>query len=140
MTHHLTQAMDQLKRPTQRTLESMDREKGFTLIEVLVALFIVSLTLVSAFKASASLTQSAERQNSNFLAQLCVDNYLTGLRLSGLLPGTGLSEVNCPQNSQTLFLRISIDVTPNPSFRRVEAQVFSHEMPILKVTTVVGVL
>lgn len=113
---------------------------GFTLIEVLVALFIVSLTLISAFKASGTLTQSATRQSSNFLAQLCVDNYLTNLRLAALLPGTGESEQACQQGSQNLTLHILIDVTPNPSFRRVEAQVFEQQTPILKVTTVVGLI
>jgi general secretion pathway protein I len=107
---------------------------------VLVALFIVSLTLISAFKASASLTQSAARQNSNFLAQLCVDNYLSDLRLSALLPGTGSSEVTCQQNNHTFSVHILIDVTPNPSFRRVEAQVFEQNTPVLKITTVVGLL
>ncbi len=140
MNAHPLNAMQEFKRTCHKASGPNATARGFTLIEVLVALFIVSLTLVSAFKASASLTQSAERQNSNFLAQLCVDNYLTGLRLSGLLPGTGMSEVACPQSTQTLSLHISIDVTPNPSFRRVEAQVFAQQQPILKVTTVVGVL
>ncbi len=123
-----------------KTKKCVALTKGFTLIEVLVALFIVSLTLVSAFKASGTLTQSSERQKSGLFAQLCVDNYLSGMRLSGTLPSVGVGEVDCSQNNQIFTLHVSIDVTPNPSFRRVEAQVFTQDTPILRVTTVVGAL
>jgi len=110
------------------------------LIEVLVALFIVALTLITGIKASSTLMQSAERQQSTLLAQLCIDNYLVGLRLSKQLPGTGEQLSVCQQAAQSITLRAQINTTPNPSFRRVDIQAFQRDTPVLTVSTVLGQL
>lgn len=113
---------------------------GFTLIEVLVALFIVALTLITGVKASNTLMQSAERQKSTLLAQLCIDNYLVSMRLSKQLPGTGEQISNCQQASQNITLKVQINTTPNPSFRRMDIQAFELGTPVLSVSTVLGLL
>ena len=112
--------------------------RGFTLIEVLVALGIVALALMTGLKATQALTHSAQRQSDVLWAQLCADNALNGLRLSRQLPGVGDSSVTCVQAQQTLRVQLSVRPTPNPSFRRVDAQVWSQATPILRVTTVLG--
>ena len=111
---------------------------GFTLIEVLVALGIVALALMTGLKATQALTNSAQRQSDVLWAQLCADNALNALRLSRQLPGVGDSSVTCVQAQQTLRVQLSVRPTPNPSFRRVDAQVWSQATPILRVTTVLG--
>ena len=112
--------------------------RGFTLIEVLVALGIVALALMTGLKATQALTHSAQRQSDVLWAQLCADNALNGLRLSRQLPGVGDSSMTCVQAQQTLRVQLSVRPTPNPSFRRVDAQVWSQATPILRVTTVLG--
>jgi len=124
-----------------RSIAQLPREQqGFTMVEVLVALFIVSITLIAGIKASGTLLQSAERQRNNLMAQLCVDNYLIAIRLSRQLPGTGEQLSACEQASQTITLRAQINTTPNPSFRRVDIQAFDRDTPILRVSTVLGLL
>jgi len=59
--------------------------RGFTLIEVLVALAIVAVTLGAGIKAAGSLTNNTQRLADVTAAQWCADNQLTGLRLSGLM-------------------------------------------------------
>ena len=116
------------------------RASGFTLIEVLVALFIVALTLITGVKASSTLMQSAERQKSTLMAQLCIDNYLVAIRLSKQLPGVGEQVSVCQQASQNITLKALINTTPNPSFRRVDIQAFELGTPVLSVSTVLGLL
>lgn len=112
--------------------------RGFTLIEVLVALAIVALALMTAIKVSGALVRNAQRQTDVLLGQICADNALHQLRLAQQLPGVGSSRVACPQAGRALEVALTIRSTPNPSFRRVDAQVFDASTPILRTTALVG--
>ena len=114
------------------------QQQGFTLIEVLVALAIVALALMAGTRVSASLTHNAQRQSDAMLAQICADNALIQLRLSQQLPSVGVTNITCEQASQTFDVALTVSTTPNPAFRRADAQVFSAQFPVLRVTTVVG--
>ncbi len=114
------------------------RAGGFTLIEVLVALAIVSVALMSGLKVSGALTRNAQRQADVMLAQICADNALNQLRLSQQLPGVGDSRVPCPQVERNFEVALTVRGTPNPAFRRVDAQVFDAATPVLNITTVLG--
>ena len=112
--------------------------QGFTLIEVLVALAIVALALMAGVRVSASLTHNAQRQSDAMLAQICADNALIQLRLFQQLPSVGVTHIACEQAAQTFDVALTVNTTPNPAFRRVDAQVFGAQYPVLRVTTVVG--
>lgn len=111
---------------------------GFTLIEVLVALAIVALSLMTGMKVSGALVFNAQRQSDVLLAQICADNALHQLRLSQQLPGVGDTRVPCVQAERNFEVALTVRSTPNPSFRRVDAQVFDAQTPILRVATVLG--
>lgn len=113
-------------------------QRGFTLIEVLVALGIVAITLIAGVQAMGSMTLNAQRQWDIFLAEQCANNALNSLRLSAQLPPVGEQSVNCVQANVAFSVRISINTTPNSTFRRVDAQVFKQDLPQLKITTVIG--
>ena len=112
--------------------------RGFTLIEVLVALAIVSIALIAGAQATTALTNNAHRQSDVLLAHLCAENELIKVRLAKQMPPVGDSDVTCEQAGQQFTVRMSVAPTPNPSFRRVDAQVVGANWPILKLSTVVG--
>ena len=114
------------------------RDRGFTLIEVLVALGIVAIALVAGLQATSALTNNALRQSSVLLAHVCAENELVKVRLSKTMPGVGETRISCEQGGQTFEVAVGVLPTPNPSFRRVDAQVFEGTSPILKLSTVVG--
>lgn len=116
----------------------MKRAGGFTLIEVLVALAIVAIALVAGLQATSALTRNAERQSDMLLAQLCAENELARLRLARQQPGIGETSVACEQAGLPYEVRMKVSATPNPIFRRIDAQVFSGDVPLLKVSTVLG--
>ena len=112
--------------------------RGFTLIEVLVALGIVGIALMAGLQATSALTLNAERQSEVLLAQLCAQNELVRMRLSRQMPPVGDNSVPCEQGGRQLQVRLSVRPTPNPSFRRVDALVVTAEHPVLRVSTIVG--
>ena len=115
---------------------------GFTLIEVLVALGIVAIALMAGLRATDALSRNASRQSSQWLAQICAENEFSRLRLSRQVPPLGESQVACPQAHLNLQVNLSVQVTPNPNFRRVDARVVqvqgSDTTPLLQLSTVMG--
>ena len=116
----------------------MKRSAGFTLIEVLVALGIVAIALVAGLRATSALTHNAQRQSDMLLAQLCAENALAGLRLARIQPNVGETTEPCEQSGLVFEVRMKVSATPNPIFRRIDAQVFGGEAPLLKISTVLG--
>lgn len=114
------------------------RQRGFTLVEVLVALGIVAIALVAGLQATTALTNNARRQSDVLLAHICAENVLVSVRLSRQMPGVGENSVPCEQAGQVFNVKVAVLPTPNPSFRRVDAQVMDGTIPVLRLSTVVG--
>ena len=112
--------------------------RGFTLVEILVALAIVGIALAAGLRATSALTANALRQSSVLLAHVCAENELVKARLSRQMPDIGESRVACEQAGRQFDVSVSVLPTPNPSFRRVDAQVFDSAVPLLRLSTVVG--
>lgn len=114
------------------------KTRGFTLVEVLVAISIVALALAAGAQATAALTRNAERQSDLLLAQLCAENALVGMRLSRQMPAVGDNSTSCEQAGRSLDVRLVVRPTPNANFLRVEAHVTEGSIPMLTLSTVVG--
>ncbi len=110
---------------------------GFTLIEVLVALSIVAISLLAGMQATSALTRNALRQSDVLLAHVCAENELIKTRLSRQMPGVGDTTTVCEQAGRSLQVTLSVRPTPNPEFRRVDAQVSDDGASILRLATVV---
>ncbi len=112
--------------------------RGFTLVEVLVALGIVSIALLAGMRATDSLVNNAQRLSDVLLGQMCAENELIKMRLSKSMPDVGDSTFTCEQAGRNLTGTMTVLSTPNPSFRRVDAQVMDGESIVLKLSTIVG--
>lgn len=116
------------------------RSRGFTLLEVLVALVIVGTALGASLRAVGSLTQNSSDLRTSLMATWSAENRLAQIRLAREWPAFGERSFDCPQADLQLTCEEHVIATPNPSFRRVEVFVYETARPerhIIKLTQVV---
>ena len=115
------------------------RARGFTLIEVLVALGIVAIALAAGTQATTALVRNSQRESDLLLARICAENELIKARVARQMPPLGDAGLVCTQANTAYNVTVSTMATLNPNFRRVDVQVRSlDEAPVLRLSTVVG--
>ena len=105
------------------------RSKGFTMIEVLVALAIIAIALAASLRAVGSLATGEADLHRRLLAGWSADNALAQLHLAHAWPEIGSQTFDCSQGNLQLICTENVSATPNPVFRRVEVSVTSPGRP-----------
>jgi general secretion pathway protein I len=112
--------------------------RGLSLLEVMVALMIVSIGLITAYQAQAALIQAQQRSLSQAIGQVCADNALIALRLEPNLPSSGVRELTCTQMGQDYQLELDVQLTPHEAIRRVQVRVLQADVPLYQSVGLVG--
>lgn len=116
------------------------RVRGFTLIEVLVALAIVAVALFAGLRAVGTMAQTSAELKLRLLAQVAAENRIAELRAARAFPGIGSRTVACPQGRVPLECVEEAKATPNPLFRRIEVRVYAGEDRDRVLAEMVGIL
>jgi general secretion pathway protein I len=94
--------------------------KGFVLVEVLVALAIVSIALMAALRAAGLGTQAASELRARLLAGWVAENRLAEHRARGTWLALGTTRGTDRQGGTEFLWREQVIATPHDSFRRVD--------------------
>lgn len=105
------------------------RPRGFTLLEVLVALVIVGTALGASLRAVGSLAQNSSGLRTAMMATWSAENRLVQVRLAKEFPEIGKQTFECPQGDLRLICQEEVLASPNPRLRRVEVSVFDTANP-----------
>lgn len=112
--------------------------RGFTLIEVLVALAIVAVALAAGFRSVAQSAETATALKARTLALWIAQNRLAAAQLEVPAPGVGDSDGNEVQAGALFSWHRSVGGTPNPAFRRIEITVADASRPDYVLARLVG--
>ena len=103
--------------------------RGFTLLEVLVALVIVGTALSAGLRAVGSLTSNSAGLRASMMATWSAENRLVQIRPGREFPEIGRRSFACPQGDLNLICEEEVFTSPNPLLRRIEVSVFDADNP-----------
>ncbi|MBO9356172.1 type II secretion system protein GspI [Bordetella petrii] len=98
-------------------------QRGFTLIEVLVALAIIAVAMGAAMRATQVMLDNSRAIRGKTLALLAAENVLAQLRLEQAFPRAGTQTLPCPQGALELRCELEIRNSLNRNFRQVTVRV-----------------
>jgi general secretion pathway protein I len=111
---------------------------GFTLVEVLVALAILSIALLSSLRVAGLGVSNAADLRSRLFAGWVAENQLAGHRARGDWPAPGVQRGTARQGGIDFSWREEVVATQNPAFRQVEVFVFSTQDSIHQLSHLTG--
>lgn len=118
----------------------MTRTRGFTLIEILVALAIVAVALAAGMRALAQSADSATALKARTLGLWVAQNRLAAAQVAAPWPATGEYRGNATQAGAQFLWREMVTTTPNPAFRKIEISVMEPDRPDYQIARLVGFL
>lgn len=114
------------------------RARGFTLIEILVALAIIAVALTAGMRALAQSADSATALKARTLGLWVAQNRLAAAQVAAPWPALGTYRGNAEQAGGQFLWRETVTTTPNPAFRKIEISVMEPDRPDYQVARLVG--
>lgn len=110
-------------RATLRHGSAGKRRSGFTLLEVLVAVLLLSLALVALVRLAGLDARASAQLRDGTLAQWVAANVLAETRLREAMPAVGRSNGEATMGGQRWRWVLEVNDTEEPGIRRLDVEV-----------------
>lgn len=101
------------------------KPRGFTLIEVVIALAVVALALLALVRTAGLGARSLAHERESTLAHFVAANVLAEARLSREFPAVGRREGRAPMGMREYRWELVVQGTQEPAIRRLDVRVFA---------------
>ena len=98
-------------------------ERGFTLIEVLVALLVLALGMIAVYNALGQSARNANSAREQIYGNWIAMNLMTELRLGGEWPSLGTRQGDVEFANEVWEWELDVEETPNETIRRLTVSV-----------------
>ena len=117
--------------------------RGFTLLEVLVAVAILALAMTALVRASGQQAEVLVHARDLTLATWVASDVLTEVHLRERFPAIGTRDGSVEQGGRQWRWELAVSATDQPSVRRLEvtvyeAQATSEDAPVARMTGFAG--
>ncbi|MGH8413132.1 MAG: type II secretion system minor pseudopilin GspI [Gammaproteobacteria bacterium] len=103
--------------------------RGFTLIEVLIALAVLAIGMIAVIGTAGTSTRQAAELRDDTFAHWVAINELTTLRLAPALPDIGIQKGDAEMAGQKWHWQATVSKTSDPDLLRVDIDVSSALTP-----------
>ncbi|OIR05878.1 putative type II secretion system protein I precursor [mine drainage metagenome] len=116
------------------------KHRGFTLLEVLVALAILAIAMAAVSRTASSSIRNADALRIRVIADWVAQNRLANHQAINDWPSPGIQTGSEDQAGQTYPWQEEVISTPNPTMRRIVVSVYSPADAKLKLRELTGYL
>jgi general secretion pathway protein I len=120
------------------TTRARRSHRGFTLVEILVALAIIAVALAAGMRALSQSIDGAGNLKQRTLALWVAQNRIAAAALETPWPPPGSRNGAASQAGTPFVFTETISATPNPAFRRIEVVVAEAAVPDYALARLVG--
>lgn len=104
----------------------MRAERGFTVLEVLVALLVLALALAALIRAAGDEARALEIAREATFAQWIAGNVIAQTRLAPALPHVGRRQGETEFAGRRWRWEMDVDATQVPDIRRLDVRVYAE--------------
>jgi general secretion pathway protein I len=105
----------------------MKQARGFTLLEVLIALVVVALALLALTRTAGGQVRNFEALRERSLASWVAANVLAETRLATPMPATGKRDGRARLANRDWRWQLEVQATEDPDMRRLEVRVYAGD-------------
>ena len=112
--------------------------RGFTLIEILVALALLAVALAAGMRALAQGADGASTLKARTLALWVAQNRLAAVQIAPDALVAGESRGDAVQAGMAFVWTVKVSPTPNPAFQRIDIAVAERDIPTYLLARLTG--